>query len=102
MVNTVERDGEDAAIYKVDRRANGWNEWAKKVLSDSEWTMEQIEGITLKLNTISVEIAILKTELAHIAKTEGEEAGRKWGIITGVATGLIVGLIMVLINHIVK
>lgn len=67
-------------------KANGWSEWAHRVLGD----IERLEGketqIQIDIGKLAVEIAILKTKAAMI--------GGVWGAIIGAIVSIIVAMIL--------
>jgi hypothetical protein len=78
-----------------DKTANGWNEWAKRVLHDierSEANINELYGkindakadCDRKINEIRVEMAVLKTKVALI--------GTGCGIVAALAIELITRL----------
>ena len=84
------------ADAKSTNSANGWNEWAKRVLHDIERAEENISELygkindaksdcDRKINDIKVEMAILKTKVALI--------GTGCGIAAAVAIEVITRLV---------
>lgn len=66
---------------------NDWNEWSNKVLSDLKQYRDDIKEIHEKLNTLRVEIAVIKAKSAM------------WGAIAGVVVSPILsGLLYFLIR----
>jgi hypothetical protein len=67
-------------------KANGWSEWAHRVLGD----IERLEGketqIQIDIGKLAVEIAILKTKAAMI--------GGVWGAIIGAIVSIAVAMIL--------
>jgi len=85
------------------KKTNGWNEWAKAVLQYIDDAKEKSKEHEEKLNSIILQLALLKNDFMHMAKDEGEKAGKRWGIISGVVVtiigSLITALFLFIINH---
>lgn len=102
----VERDdqmNEYTLVRKEDmnvseKETNGWNIWAKAVLTyiedDKEWKIKYGD----KVEEILRKLAVFDNELGHMAK----DAGTRAGIKSGVVTGVIIGLVMLILNHFFK
>lgn len=70
-----------------EKKLNGWNEWAKKVLSDIEDQKRDIGKLFDIITELKVEIAILKTKAFF------------YGAIGGVIGTIIAGLIIYAITR---
>jgi len=80
-----------------DKKLNGWNEWAHRVLGDIERlesNLERIEGKadtkhgeTIKaIQALAIEIAVLKTKAAMIAGV--------WGSVLGIIASIVTSLLL--------
>ena len=69
-----------------DRKLNGWNEWAHRVLGDIERLDEKEDKMQTQLNQLAIEIAILKTKAAMI--------GGLWGAIFGIIVSVVTAIIL--------
>lgn len=71
-------------------KANGWSEWAHRVLGDIERIDEKVEKIQKQINDMelayAVDLAILKTKAAMI--------GGVWGAVIGAAVSILIALIL--------
>lgn len=67
-------------------KTNGWNEWAHRVLGDLERLEDGQKELITRLNSICIEIAILKTKAALI--------GSVWGAIVAIIVSVVSGLLM--------
>ena len=65
-----------------EKKLNGWNEWAKKVLSDLEECKTDIGKLFDAITDLKVEIAILKTKSFF------------YGSIGGIIGTIIAGLVI--------
>ena len=68
-----------------ENKTNGWNEWAKKVLSDIEEQKKDIGKLYESITETRIEIAILKTKAIFY--------GSVGGIIGTIIAALIIHLI---------
>ena len=81
---------------ELDRNSsNGWNEWANAVLRDIEEGKEFKKEMLAKMENISIQIAVLKTQFEETARREGAASGRTWGIVSAV----VVSLISIIVTH---
>ena len=69
---------------------NGWGQWAKKVLSDIERLEEKQNAIQRDINTLGIDIAILKTKLIMLSLAWGGAVGVVVSIITTLLTRQLV------------
>jgi hypothetical protein len=71
-------------------KANGWSEWAHRVLGDIERIDENVVKIQKQINDMelahAVDLAILKTKAAMI--------GGIWGAIIGAIISIVVAVIL--------
>ena len=69
---------------------NSWALWAKKVLSDIERLEEKQNAIQRDINTLGIDIAILKTKLIMLSLAWGGAVGVVVSIITTLLTRQLV------------
>jgi len=69
-----------------DRKLNGWNEWAHRVLGDIERLDEKEDKMQTQINQLTIEIAILKTKAAMI--------GGFWGALVGGIVSIVVAVFL--------
>jgi hypothetical protein len=73
-------------IEGIPTDGNGWNVWAKKVLSDIERLEEKQNEIQRDINALGVDIAVLKTKLVMLSLAWGGAVGVVVSIITTLLT----------------
>lgn len=73
-----------------EKKIDGWNEWAHRVLGDIEKLEDNQDQLFQGHNENKVEIAIIKTKVAFIA------------VVAGLVGGGIMSLVISLILHAVK
>jgi len=102
-----------------ERKTNGWNEWAKKVLSDIEAAKEDISELYSKNTALNLELVnkinALNNSLLHeinelnllitkkfaIIETKASQNGAFWGAIVGILCSIITSIIAVIVTRVV-
>lgn len=64
---------------------DSWNAWSHKILADLEKIDISINELYNKINSLTIEIAILKTKAAS--------SGALWGSLFGMGTALLVAFL---------
>lgn len=81
----------------TDETKNGWNEWAKKVLTDIERLDKEQESIYNRVDKsyreLQESINLLRIEIAVI-KTRAGMYGAIWGAVVGLVTTIIAAAII--------
>ena len=68
------------------KKANGWGEWAHRVLGDIERIEAKLDKAMAQINQLGIDIAVLKTKAALI--------GAAWGLAASIIASVIIQIIV--------
>jgi hypothetical protein len=73
-------------MAEESKKADGWGEWAHRVLGDIERIETKLDKAMSQINQLGIDIAVLKTKAATI--------GAAWGLVASIIASVVIHVLI--------